>query len=89
IVFLLFTYLTLRCCSICPRNWLFADVPSLAQQSMIFRVSCITGRQSAFDSVKLRLTSSPVLSAPDMTKPIKLEVDASGVGAVLIQEDDH
>ncbi|KAK3518333.1 hypothetical protein QTP86_018637, partial [Hemibagrus guttatus] len=38
IVFLLFTYLTLRCCSICPRNWLFADIPSLAQQSMIFRI---------------------------------------------------
>lgn len=45
--------------------------------------------QYAFDSLKALLTDSPVLSAPDFTKPFKLEVDASsvGVGAVQLQED--
>lgn len=46
--------------------------------------------QSAFDSVKALLCTSPVLSAPDFQKPFKLEVDASsvGAGAVLLQEHD-
>ena len=42
----------------------------------------------AFESIKSLLCNAPVLSAPDFTRPFKLEVDASGVGAgaVLIQE---
>lgn len=33
---------------------------------------------------------SPVLAAPDLSRPFKIEVDASslGVGVVLVQEDD-
>ncbi|KAL6490059.1 hypothetical protein MHYP_G00004040 [Metynnis hypsauchen] len=46
--------------------------------------------QHAFDNVKALLYSTPVLAAPDFSKPFKLEVDASavGAGAVLLQEDD-
>ena len=45
--------------------------------------------QNAFESVKSLLCHSPVLAAPDLSRPFKLEVDASavGAGAVLIQED--
>lgn len=44
--------------------------------------------QHAFDTIKALLTYSPVLAAPDLSKPFKLEVDASfmGAGAVLLQE---
>lgn len=47
--------------------------------------------QSSFDAVKSLLTSSPVLSTPDLKRPFNLEVDASGTGAgaVLIQQDNH
>ena len=46
--------------------------------------------QHAFESVKSLLCHAPVLSAPDCSRPFKLEVDASGVGAgaVLLQDDD-
>lgn len=47
--------------------------------------------QTAFDSVKSLLCSTPVLKAPNFSVPFKIEVDASasGAGAVLLQEDDH
>lgn len=43
----------------------------------------------AFECAKGLLSSSPVLVAPDFSKPFKLEVDASevGAGAVLLQDD--
>ena len=43
--------------------------------------------QSAFNQVKLLLTSTPVLVHPDFTKPFHIHCDASGkgVGAVLSQ----
>lgn len=46
--------------------------------------------EHAFENVKSLLCHAPVLSAPDLAKPFKLEVDASavGAGAVLIQEGD-
>ena len=45
-------------------------------------------RQKAFDLVKQKLTSAPVLAHPDMSKPFKLHTDASiqAVGAVLTQD---
>lgn len=45
--------------------------------------------QDAFDNLKALLSSSPILVAPDFSRPFKLAVDASdfGVGAVLLQDD--
>lgn len=47
--------------------------------------------QNAFDKIKSVLTSAPLLAAPKLYEPFKLQVDASGVGAgaVLLQEDDE
>nr|XP_054601704.1 retrovirus-related Pol polyprotein from transposon opus isoform X1 [Nothobranchius furzeri]XP_054601706.1 retrovirus-related Pol polyprotein from transposon opus isoform X1 [Nothobranchius furzeri] len=49
-----------------------------------------TAAQGAFENCKLLLCSAPVLKAPDLTRPFKLEIDASdvGMGAVLLQEDE-
>ncbi|KAL2094915.1 hypothetical protein ACEWY4_009634 [Coilia grayii] len=45
--------------------------------------------QSAFVQAKQLLTSAPLLAAPHLNKPFKLQVDASrvGAGAVLLQDD--
>lgn len=45
--------------------------------------------QQAFENAKSLLCHSPVLAAPDLSRPFKLEIDASavGAGAVLLQED--
>lgn len=46
--------------------------------------------QQAFENAKLLLTSAPVLVAPRLDQPFKLQVDASqvGAGAVLLQDDE-
>lgn len=46
-----------------------------------------TDFQTAFKSVKTLLSSNLILTAPDLTRPFMLEVDASAVaaGAVLLQ----
>src|SRR5258708_27506796 len=43
--------------------------------------------QKAFDTLKERVTSEPILTQPDLAEQFTLEVDASGftVGAVLLQ----
>lgn len=40
-----------------------------------------------FDDVKALLCSKLVLAAPDVSRAFKLEIDASAVGVVLLQED--
>jgi hypothetical protein len=46
--------------------------------------------QKAFDELRNRVTSEPVLAHPELDKPFELEVDASGfaVGAVLLQKKE-
>lgn len=46
--------------------------------------------EHAFENVKRLPMSSPVLTAPQLDKPFKLQVDASqvGAGAVLLQADE-
>ncbi|KIM66946.1 hypothetical protein SCLCIDRAFT_47165, partial [Scleroderma citrinum Foug A] len=46
-------------------------------------------QQLAFQELKNRLTSSPVLRLPDLSKPFVIQTDASklGTGAVLLQKD--
>lgn len=46
--------------------------------------------QRALDTLKERLTTAPVLAFPDFTRPFIVEVDSShtGIGAVLLQEQD-
>ncbi|KIM65554.1 hypothetical protein SCLCIDRAFT_112649, partial [Scleroderma citrinum Foug A] len=46
-------------------------------------------QQQAFQELKNRLTSSPVLRLPDLSKPFVIQTDASklGTGAVLLQKD--
>ena len=47
--------------------------------------------QNAFDTLKQRLSSTPILQLPDWNKPFVVRSDASdiGIGAVLLQEDDN
>ena len=47
-------------------------------------------QKQAFEELKNRLTSSPVLRLPDLSKPFVVQTDASklGTGAVLLQMDD-
>jgi hypothetical protein len=47
-------------------------------------------QQKAFDELKKRVTTEPVLAHPILTDPFKLEVDASGfaMGAVLLQKKE-
>jgi hypothetical protein len=47
-------------------------------------------QQKAFDELKRRVTTEPVLAHPILTDPFELEVDASGfaMGAVLLQKKE-
>ena len=55
-------------------------------QEYVFREA----QQKVFQEMKNRLTSSPVLQLPDLSKLFLVQTDASklGTGAVLLQKDD-
>ena len=44
-------------------------------------------QQEAFETLRKRITSEPVLKQPQLEQPFEVEVDASGyaIGAVLMQ----
>jgi len=46
-------------------------------------------REHAFQELKRRISTPPILKLPDVTKPFILRTDVShvGIGAVLLQED--
>jgi len=46
-------------------------------------------RDQAFEELKKRISSPPILRLPDVSQPFIFQTDAShlGVGAVLLQED--
>ena len=46
-----------------------------------------SAQQTAFNTLKERIVSEPILTQPDQSKPFELEVDASGfaLGAILLQ----
>jgi deoxyuridine 5'-triphosphate nucleotidohydrolase len=50
-----------------------------------------TEQQEAFDELKQRLITAPVLKIPDVTKPFRVVTDASdyAIGAILEQQDDE
>ena len=53
--------------------------------------TCTEEHQKAFNTLKARVTSEPILAHPELDKQFELEVDASGfaVGAVLLQKKDN
>ena len=84
--------------------WCFLVWPGITENSVIFfsviaeplidllskrmRLKWTSDYQNAFDKLKARLRSEPVLLAPNFNKEFKLAIDASDVGAggVLLQK---
>ena len=62
-----------------------------AQQQQIFQEKWDAKCTKAFEELKQRLVSPPVLGYPDFTKPLIVETDASldGLGAVLSQDQER
>ncbi|XP_070401608.1 uncharacterized protein [Nothobranchius furzeri] len=71
------------------RNFSAVVLPLTDQLSPKRKFEWTSECQASFEAAKLLLCSAPVLAAPDLTRPFKLEVDASAIaaGSVLIQED--
>ncbi|MCO5603454.1 hypothetical protein L7F22_057604 [Adiantum nelumboides] len=70
-------------------NDVFYDAQeTLSLQSSMPAELLVSGKQEAFDKLKKKLTSQPVLVLPDLSKPFEVQCDACGdcLGAVLLQE---
>ena len=74
---------------ICNFASLASALTDLTRKSAPNRVIWTAECDLAFQQLKTRLCSSPVLQAPDLQKPFQLQTDASdrGVGAILSQLD--
>jgi hypothetical protein len=66
-----------------------APLVNLTRKNQSSKVKWSKECQSAFDMVKNVLSSEPVVTLPDFTKPFIVRSDASstGIGAVLMQKD--
>ncbi|WVZ52781.1 hypothetical protein U9M48_003803 [Paspalum notatum var. saurae] len=67
-------------------SWIAKPMTSLLEKGVPFIWT--KERQAAFDELKKRLTTAPVLTLPDLTKSFTVYCDASkeGLGCVLMQE---
>ena len=68
---------------------LAAPLNALLRKDTVFQWTGET--QQSFDTLKQKLTSSPVLMMPDHTRPFQIECDVSkyASGAVLTQQDNN
>ncbi|XP_063061560.1 uncharacterized protein LOC134454470 isoform X2 [Engraulis encrasicolus] len=74
--------------SFCPNfSSVVAPLTNLLKKGQPFEWTAVC--QTAFAKAKAFLTSEPLLAAPRLDRPFKLQVDASkvGAGAVLLQDD--
>ncbi|XP_076029782.1 uncharacterized protein LOC143018307 [Oratosquilla oratoria] len=71
----------------CPNFSVVAPLTDLlsAKTSFKWTQAC----QDSFESVKALLANAPVLRAPDLQRPFTIHVDASEVGAMLLQEGEE
>ncbi len=71
--------------------WKYADLSQPLNEllSKTTNWNWTTERDEAFEALKKRFTSSPVLILPNQSKPFEIEADASlfATGAVLYQND--
>ena len=75
------------------RNYAAVAVPltDLTKKSAPIKVEWSAECEQAFETLKQRLCSAPVLRSPDFEKEFILQTDASerGIGAVLSQKDEN
>lgn len=68
-----------------------APLTDLTSKKRPNKVRWLPEHQDSFDKLKISITQHPVLRSPDFAKTFFLQTDASnrGIGAVLMQEENH